>query len=100
MSYLRQLVIYTFFSILVFFSVSFITVLSQINPVHYYGENETYKLDIGYPYNYYNQYFVSGMQIPLSAWEGRNLLLDMFLTWSIVCGLIFFFRYGLFRKMS
>lgn len=71
----------TLLSILIFFSVSFITVLLQLNsPIH---RQPDFTLAIGFPFVYYNQFLVAP-PIPNSAWEGTNLMLDCALTWIIV----------------
>lgn len=77
----------TLLSILIFFSISFITILMQIGPFHYYGLNETYKLDIGFPFKYYGQFWVSKSNTPNSGWHLKNLFLDCLLTWILVVGL-------------
>jgi hypothetical protein len=79
----------TFLSILVFFSVSFITILTQLNPIHYYQTSESYKLDIGFPFKYYGQFWLSGSNIPNSSWNINNLFYDCLLTWIVVVGLYY-----------
>ena len=79
----------TFLSILVFLSVSFITFLTQINPLHYYKSSETYKLDIGFPFIYYQQFWLSGSSIPNSGWTINNLFYDCLITWVVVTGIYF-----------
>ena len=79
----------TLLSILVFLSVSFITVLTQINPLHYYKSSETYKLDIGFPFIYYGQFWLSGSSIPNSGWTINNLFFDCLITWAVVTGIYF-----------
>ena len=77
----------TLLSILVFFSISFITVLIQISPLH--KHYETYKLDIGFPFKYYGQFWLSGSTMPNSGWTLSNLFYDCFLTWSVVTVIYF-----------
>ena len=79
----------TLLSILVFLSVSFTTFLTQINPLHYYKSSETYKLDIGFPFIYYGQFWLSSSSIPNSGWTINNLLYDCFITWVVVIGIYF-----------
>lgn len=86
--FVRTMFFGTFLSILVFFSISFITILTQINPLHYYKDNETYKLDIGFPFKYYGQFF-AGDTIPNSGWTPNNLFYDWLLTLIIVTGLYY-----------
>ncbi|UMY65093.1 MULTISPECIES: hypothetical protein [unclassified Flavobacterium] len=79
----------TALSILVFFSISFLTVLAQIIPFHYYGAKETYKLDIGFPFKFYGQFWLRGNDIPNSGWTIPNLFYDCLLTWLVVTGLYY-----------
>lgn len=82
----------TLLSILVFLSVSFITFLTQINPLHNYKSSETYKLDIGFPFIYYRQFWLSGSTIPNSGWTITNLIYDCLITWVVVTGIYFFIQ--------
>jgi hypothetical protein len=74
----------TILSILVFLSVSFITVLCNINPLHYYKDSENYKLNIGFPFVYYEQFWLGNSSIPNSGWNINNLFLDIILTWILI----------------
>jgi len=82
----------TILSAFVFFSISFITFLMQINPIHYYRKNEAYKLDVGFPFTYYRQFWLSGSTIPNSEWIVTNLLIDIFLSWVVVATLYYFVK--------
>ena len=82
----------TALSILVFFSISFLTILTQINPLHYYQDTETYKLDIGFPFKYYEQFWLRGNDIPNSGWTISNLFYDCLLTWLVVTGLYYLIK--------
>jgi hypothetical protein len=83
---IKNTLIGTILSILIFFSISFLTVLTQINPFHYYKNEETYQLNIGFPLIYYNQFWLSGSNIPNSGWTVNYLFFDCILTWVIVTG--------------
>ena len=87
----NHLFVGTLLSILIFFSISFITILVQINPLHYYKKNEAYELNLGFPFTYYTQFWVSGNNYPNSGWSGHYLLYDCFLTWLFVGGIYFIF---------
>lgn len=83
----------TFLSILVFFSISFITFLGQIAPFRYYKEGrEFYHLSVGFPFTFYEQFWLAGSDLPNSGWRGTNLLPDCFLTWLVVMGMYLFFN--------
>lgn len=73
----------TILAILTFFSVSFITILFQINPIHYYRNGESYRLAIGFPFVYYEQFWLRGNDFPNSSWNAIALFVDIILTWSI-----------------
>ncbi len=77
----------TVLSILIFFSVSFLSILPQINPLHYYRKGELYNLYIGFPFEYYGQFWFRGCDIPNSEWNPKNLFYDCFLFWIIVTGI-------------
>jgi len=92
MNRIRKLTGITFLSILFFFSISFVTFLCQINPLHYYKENENYKLEIGFPFKYYYQFFVNDNKIPNSGWIGKNLIYDCLLTWIFIAGIYYIIK--------
>lgn len=89
---LKIILLGTALSILVFFSTSFLTVLTQINPLHYYQGSETYKLDIGFPFKFYGQFWLSGSDIPNSGWTISNLFYDCMLTWIVVTGIYYLIK--------
>lgn len=82
---INKLTIATILSILVFFSISFVTVLTQINsPLH--RIYDYYELEIGFPFRYYHEFMVD-CPIPNSGWNINNLILDCAITWIVVTGL-------------
>lgn len=81
----------TALSILFFFSVSFVTVLFQINPLRYYKGEESYNLEVGFPFAYYYQFWLRGNEFPNSGWDIENLFYNCFLTWLITTGIFFYF---------
>jgi len=88
MKNLRIILTGTLLSILVFFSISFLSILPQINPIHKYEEGEAYRLKIGWPFRFYEQFFISGSEsIPNSGWHKPNLFYNCLLTWIMVTGL-------------
>ncbi len=71
----------TLLSILIFFSISFLTVLFQINsPLNHHEGN--YEMRIGFPFEYYHEFMVDCPMIN-SGWIMKNLLLDCGLIWLI-----------------
>ncbi len=77
---IRNLIRPTVFSILIFFSISFLTVLFQINSPLNRMENSD--LNIGFPFIYYNQFLISG-PLPNSGWNLLNLALDFGIIWFL-----------------
>ncbi|MCD8436036.1 hypothetical protein LNJ03_12110 [Tenacibaculum dicentrarchi] len=80
----------TALSSLIFFSISFLTVLFQINsPLNRIDEN--YELRIGFPFEYYYEFFID-CPIPNSGWNIKNLILNIGLTWTVTMGIILILR--------
>lgn len=74
----------TMLSILIFFSISFISVLLQLNsPIHRQIDSS---FSIGFPFTYYHQFLIDA-SIPNSSWKIGNLIVDCFITWIIVIGI-------------
>ena len=83
---IKQLIKGTLLSILIFFSISFLTVLFQINsPLH--RIEGTYELKIGFPFEYYYEFLVD-YPIPISGWIVNNLMLDCGITWIVTLGIM------------
>jgi hypothetical protein len=80
-----NLLIGTLFSIVIFFAVSFITFLTQIGPIHYQGR-APYKMDIGFPFTFYEQFWMRGSDFPNSGWHIDNLFYDCLIIWIVVTG--------------
>jgi hypothetical protein len=74
-------------SLLMFLSISFITVLTHISPWHHYKSAEAYTFDIGFPFKYYRQFWMSGSTVPNSGWSISNLFYDCLLTWAVVAAI-------------
>ncbi len=83
---IKKIVYGTVLSMLVFFTISFWTVLFQINPLHQYDLNDSFRMDIGFPFVYHEQFLLNGERIPNSGWKLDNLILDCLLTWIFVVG--------------
>jgi hypothetical protein len=84
---IKRIVTGTVLSALIFLSISFVTVLLQINSPLHRQTNDN--LDIGFPIPYYSQFMVDA-PIPNSGWEGKNLVFDIFITWTVVTGIYLF----------
>ena len=80
----------TIFSILVFFSISFLTVMLHLNAP--WNRIDDYsKMEIGFPLTYYYEFMVD-CPIPNSGWVLSNLLIDCLLIWGVVMGGYFFWN--------
>ncbi len=81
----RRLVIGTLLSILVFFAVSFLSILGQIaGPLN--GHTPRVRLDVGWPFTYYQEFWVNGSESMNCGWDMGNLLFGCALTWIVVAG--------------
>jgi hypothetical protein len=86
----RDLIYGTLLSILLFCTVSFITVLMCINsPLN--RISEIYELKIGFPFIYYSEVMVECPN-PNSTWRIDYLFLDCSIVWILVQAIIIFFR--------
>lgn len=72
----------TVLSILVFFSISFLFVLHRISP---FTMGDTYSLEVGSPFRYYEQFQLRGIPVVNSGWNIKNLFWDCLITWIVVC---------------
>ena len=80
----------TILAILIFFSISFLTVLFQINsPLN---RVESAELNIGFPLIYYKQFMVD-CPIPNSGWNILNLFIDCAIIWILTL-----IGYKIFKK--
>ena len=81
--HLKTIIKGSLLSILVFFSVSFIMILPQLNPL---SETHGFNIKIGFPFVYYYQFWV-GHDFLNWEWKIRNLILDCLITWLTVIGI-------------
>jgi hypothetical protein len=64
---MRTVLVGTLLAVLVFFSLSFLTVLRHIRPLQQPRGSEAYHLSIGFPWTYYYQFWVRGSTCPSRA---------------------------------
>jgi hypothetical protein len=82
----KKLLLSTGLAILIFFSISFVTVLFQTNsPLN---RKEDYNLFIGFPFEYYLEFAVE-CDAPNTGWKLNNLLADIIITWTLTTGAYF-----------
>jgi hypothetical protein len=84
---MRTVLVGTLLAVLVFFSLSFLTVLRHIRPLQQPRGSEAYHLSIGFPWTYYYQFWVRGEHVPQSGWQRLHLSYDCLLTWLVIVGL-------------
>ena len=79
----KYLAIGTVLSILVFFSVSFITYLADLDTFNPAAGKEL-NVDIGFPFTYYTEDLVGREKIPATWAKGILLIADCAITWMLV----------------
>lgn len=82
--YLTNIIKGTILSVLIFLSISFLFVLYRISPI---TMGDTYNLEIGFPFKYYEQFQLRGNPYVNSSWNVKNLIWDSFLVWFSVSGI-------------
>jgi len=93
---MKRIFIYTLTSIMVFFSISFLTVLNDIySPL--FSLEPARVLSIGFPFSYYSDFQIADDGSLNAGWNLKNLLADCFLTWLSVL-LIAFLSRKYFKK--
>lgn len=80
----------TIYSILIFLSLSFISLLPYLNSLFYRYDNG-FEHKIGFPFTYYHE-FIINCPTPNSGWNLGNLFLDVLLIWVFVTGLYFLMK--------
>lgn len=70
----------TFISIILFFVISFLSILPQIHPLTHVGERHIF--EIGFPFVYYFEWIDKTHF--LVGWKQKGLFLDCMLVWSFV----------------
>jgi len=86
----RKILIGTVLSILIFFSISFLTILFQINSPLNEIPNDYYEMEIGFPLVYYREFMVDSPSRN-TAWNTKNLILDTGIIWILTISAILFF---------
>lgn len=88
-----HLVVGTLLSILVFFSISFLTYLADIDTFNPAASNEL-NVDIGFPFTYYAESFRGQSQIPVTWANSALLLADCAITWIVVALPYFLYKFS------
>ena len=81
---LRYTLIGTVLSILVFFSISFLDLLYDIDTFSPYAERNAFRFDFGVPFTYYSEEFIYLNELPSTKSNPLNLLMDCVITWLLV----------------
>ena len=87
----RKILIGTVLSILIFFSISFLTVLFQINSPLNEISNDYYEMEIGFPFVYYREFMVD-CPSRNTGWNTKNLILDTGIIWMLTIGVFLFLQ--------
>lgn len=79
---IKKLVIGTFYSVIVFCVVSYLSVMASLFAS--VGELKLRPVtNIGFPFKYYYQFWVRGNDSPNCGWRFGNFVLDFFITWIV-----------------
>lgn len=81
---LRYTVIGTILSILVFFSISFLDFLYDLDTFNPNAERNVFRFDFGVPFTYYSEQFIYPNELPSTYSNLLNLLMDCILSWLLV----------------
>ncbi len=84
----KQIILYILTAITLFLSSSFIQFLAYTNPFYHFSKDEYYLLKIGFPFTYYEQFWVCGNSFPNTSWDVHSLIKDG-LFFTIVTSLFF-----------
>lgn len=74
----------TLLSILVFFSISFLTLLEDLSTFNPAANRGKYHFELGFPFTYYREFFLEGNTYQSTWWSPIYLLVDCFITWISV----------------
>ncbi|PHR36735.1 MAG: hypothetical protein COA38_01555 [Fluviicola sp.] len=81
---LRYTVIGTVLSILVFFSISFLDLLYDLDTFSPYAQRNAFQFDFGVPFTYYGEQFIYTNTLPVTRFNFLNLLMDCVITWLLI----------------
>ena len=81
---LRYTVIGTVLSILVFFSISFLDLLYDLDTFSPYAQRGAFRFDFGVPFTYYSEEFIYLNELRSTKSNTLNLLMDCVITWLLI----------------
>jgi hypothetical protein len=84
---LKKLILPTFYAAITFCVISYFTVLYSLLP--FFRESGKPVTNIGFPYKYYEQFWITGSDFPNFGWMPSNFFKDWFITW-IICVAVYF----------
>ena len=80
----------TFQSAILFFAVSFLTVLYHILPNYFnFPKESAYGINIGFPFQYYERFWINE-DYPNEGWDLKNLFYNCVLFWLLTFVFYFF----------
>jgi hypothetical protein len=86
---IRTLGIGSLLALVIFMAISFLTILVQMPPFRYTDHFPHY---MGFPFSYYDQFWLTDNCTPHYGWSIRNLVVDALLTWLLVTGTYLLFK--------
>ena len=82
---IKKLAIGTFYSVIVFAFVSYVSVM--ISLLSTVGSGKKPVTNIGFPLEYYYQFWLRGSDSPNCGWNINYFILDCSLTWLVTVGI-------------
>lgn len=89
---IRKLVIATFYAAIVFCVISYASVMnSLLSSVGNLSQKPV--ANLGFPYNYYHQFWLRGSDSPNCGWNINNFMLDCVITWVLTTTIYMLFQW-------
>jgi hypothetical protein len=92
---MKRIILIFLSSVLVFLSISFLSFLSQVSP---FQNEQTSKLEIGFPKIFYGQFLVRESNFLNFGWSLKNLLIDFSICviFVLFVNLVFYWKHKRF----
>ena len=90
---IKNLLKITFYAIITFCVISYISVMVSLLNVVFIGDPTMKPVtNIGFPYKYYYQFWLTGSDSPNCGWRSNRFILDGIITWILVAMVFFGFK--------
>lgn len=73
---MKKAIILIIVSTLIFFSVSFLSFLTQVSPIRKEMVDEMYRFDVGVPFVFYSQFWLKNSNYPNFGWSPIFFIYD------------------------